>query len=895
MDPRGWITRTEYDARGEKIAQISPSGVTTRFRYDAAGQLTAVIDGNGNETQYGYDNAGHLISVTDAKGAVTRFTYDATGRQTSATDPLGRTTHRAYDAAGDLITVTDPSGQAQHLSYDADHKLIRWSADDGTEVSYTYDRLGRRTSMTDATGTTHYAYDGAGHLLRVTYPDGSVVSAAYDKAGQRTSLTYPDGLQAGYRYNLNGKLVALSDSRRGSAAYALDPDGRLLTEQLPDRLARRYHYEHGLLHRFTVVRDDHPVASTALTYDPDGRIRTERGDGRLREYGYDRVGQLVSVRHQESRPWPWEHREHEEHGEHGYWQDRDGVRFTYDAVGNRTARRYGEQETRYRYDAADQLIASEEHGLRTEYQYDTSGRLVEEITGDRRHAIDYDGFGRPVKATRTGQWPGHRIETTFNGDGLPTLLVTTNVDEREERERSASVGYLWSHDDIPQILTQRADPDLDDTEREEQGRLSADFTYGYGRTFATWEHGTRAFHQDLFGSTLRTEQTEAWAQAPRYEVFGAPRSERDEHRDEHRHENGDEHRHELPAPELPRFGYRGELAIGPFLDLRARVYDASRGRFLTRDPLIGESAERSSAGHPYAYAENDPLNNTDPLGLLVAAPAVTGVTSLAAASTTPVSRANATTTVQHAVLMAATSRGGNRTSLHNAARDSAKALLNRQMTATHGAGTIHTEFPIPSGTKKFRGPQAPPVGTNFGYADILFKRGTTAWIWEVKSAVSRGDAWALVVAAGEVVHYRNRYMQAFPGSTALPGDPMAAPVPVAGYAGYIVFSPGAPLTRLGAVVYRRAPVPRPRPASQPAPHPVPQPYPVVVPRPQPGPAPVSRPQPVPAPTGSPGIDWGGVAVGVGVTVVVGAVVVAAYATGVGEVATGIAALVSFAF
>ena len=44
--------------------------------------------------------------------------------------------------------------------------------------------------------------------------------------------------------------------------------------------------------------------------------------------------------------------------------------------------------------------------------------------------------------------------------------------------------------------------------------------------------------------------------------------------------------------------------------LRARYYDPSTGTFLSRDPLEPITAT------PYAYGNNDPLNTTDPSGLL---------------------------------------------------------------------------------------------------------------------------------------------------------------------------------------------------------------------------------------------------------------------------------------
>ena len=164
--------------------------------------------------------------------------------------------------------------------------------------------------MTDGTGTTRYGYDVAGRMTAITEPDGGVFALRYDPAGQRIALDYPDGLQLSYDYNSNGRLTRLHDSRAGDAVYAVDPDGRLLTEQLPGRLARRYHYEHGLLHRFAVSRDDELVTETELTRDPDGRIRAERTGDARHEYRFDPAGQLVHAISRDAAPGlPDEHAE----------------------------------------------------------------------------------------------------------------------------------------------------------------------------------------------------------------------------------------------------------------------------------------------------------------------------------------------------------------------------------------------------------------------------------------------------------------------------------------------------------------------------------------------------------------------------------------------------------
>jgi len=559
-DPRGGITRYAYNPRGEQTRSVSPGGAVRKLRYDAAGQLVAAEDPLGATTRYDYDDAGNLTALTDAKGAVWRSAYDKAGRQTSSTDPLGRTTKLTYNTLGGLTSITEPSGKKTRMERDSVGQLTRRIAADGNEVSFTYDGAGRRTSMSDATGATRYAYDPAGRLVKVTKPDGQVFSSRYDAAGQRLELDYPDGHTVNYRYDRNGRLVGLLDSKAGDAEYALDPDGRLLKEHLPKKWTREYEYDSTLLQAYSERRRGAPAEDTRFTRDADGRIARQADRGQTSTYAYDAAGQLVSAT-----------------GQRG-----GTVRATYDTVGNRTAITRAGVTTRLRYDAADQLVATDTGPHHVDYHYDPSGRLTKRVGHKDQLTIAYDGFGLPETTTHKRGGVKSTQRATYDGDDLLAKLDVARVPGNAPPQTSTT-RYAWSvGDEAPQILTQR-------------GEDAADFVYGYGRVFANTADDTAIFARDAHGSTIRTAQTKPWAQAMDYDVFGNPESAG------------------TPALSTPRFGYRSELAVGSQVYLRARTYDATVGRFTSRDPVATQPGQPDTISS-YAYANNDPVNASDPLG-----------------------------------------------------------------------------------------------------------------------------------------------------------------------------------------------------------------------------------------------------------------------------------------
>lgn len=120
---------------------------TWTHTYDVMDRLSERTDPLGRTETYAYDLGDNLTQFTDRKGQVTTYTYDALSRLTSVSYADGSTTTLAYDSLGRLMFLLDSGGGRIDLAYDNLNRVVRETTARGT-VAYTYDAIGRRTSMT---------------------------------------------------------------------------------------------------------------------------------------------------------------------------------------------------------------------------------------------------------------------------------------------------------------------------------------------------------------------------------------------------------------------------------------------------------------------------------------------------------------------------------------------------------------------------------------------------------------------------------------------------------------------------------------------------------------------------------------------------------------------------
>jgi YD repeat-containing protein len=203
------VIRYTFDGDSNVVAETNALGYTTSYTIDTANRqvtMTIPISGSGQNqvtatSSYSYDAAGEMLSSTDPLNNVYQYTYTARGFLASETDPLQTATVYNYDGVGDITskTITPHTGSAIYYTYSFDklHNLIGTTEEnlhlnttytrdadsrvtaiagynDGQgNISYTYDKLGRQLTQSDALSDTWtYAYDGVGNQTQITTPVG---------------------------------------------------------------------------------------------------------------------------------------------------------------------------------------------------------------------------------------------------------------------------------------------------------------------------------------------------------------------------------------------------------------------------------------------------------------------------------------------------------------------------------------------------------------------------------------------------------------------------------------------------------------------------------------------------------------------------------------------------
>jgi RHS repeat-associated protein/uncharacterized repeat protein (TIGR01451 family) len=340
-------TTFSYDALGRTTTTAYPDGSHETYSY--TGLRTATIDRNTHQkirendvfgrlvkveeytgvgtyslyatTGYEYDPRDLLKKVTDAAGNQTTITYNGFGRKTGMSDPDMGSWGYAYDTLGNLTGQTDARTCVTTVTYDELNRPTGKSySGPGAcattpALTYAYDvgdqGIGRRTGMTDGSGSTTWVYNALGQVTNQTNTvDGTAYpsSATNDAFGRPLTQTLPSGEVLNYGYNAMGALSSLSGTNTYLSNVHYSASGQVADQQLGNGLIQQSCYEANTL-RLAALRA-YPGAlqscsSTPLnarlnltnTYQPNGNI-SQIVDGTHSEtlnYAYDELDRLLGV------------------------------------------------------------------------------------------------------------------------------------------------------------------------------------------------------------------------------------------------------------------------------------------------------------------------------------------------------------------------------------------------------------------------------------------------------------------------------------------------------------------------------------------------------------------------------------------------------------------------
>ncbi len=250
-DPTSGVFSSTRDAAGRLLLLENPRLEQTSYTYDLNERLTQTGLANGGNEQRGYDIADRLTSVAnyDSLGSVqTAYSYvlDNVGNRTQMSDYVGAVTQYAYNQRDELLwegVVAAPlSWNSFTLAQWVAFTLAQWvdfvlNDVPSESVTYTYDNVGNRLTMTSSGAVTTYSYDGANQLQTSVAPGGAVTTYSYDGAGNLVGENVA-GAATSYIFDGPNRMTDVYPATGSDVTFVYDPDGRRVQKAVGAELTR---------------------------------------------------------------------------------------------------------------------------------------------------------------------------------------------------------------------------------------------------------------------------------------------------------------------------------------------------------------------------------------------------------------------------------------------------------------------------------------------------------------------------------------------------------------------------------------------------------------------------------------------------------------------------------
>ncbi|MER7673140.1 RHS repeat-associated core domain-containing protein [Kitasatospora sp. NPDC096128] len=672
-------TTTAYPG-ADRTDTTPPAGATpTSAVTDTRGRTTQLwqyktASATGNQadadvTSYTYTADGHLASHKDAAGNTWTRSYDPRGRETAATDPDTGASSKTYDGDGRLATTTDARGQTLAYTYDLLGRTTGTYSGSVTPANQltglTYDTVVKgqpatSTRYVNGAGGIAYtsavlAYDTAYHPTKTTItipgteigqgatPFTYTYQAAYNPisgalaSDNRSAVGDIAAETVTYTYDVNGPLRTYG--ALGGATYDLSSDwdaygrnirstmnpwgtqivvtntydestGRQLSQFVDKQTAstgavQQTTYAYNTAGQLTAVRTipDNTPSSTDLQcfgYDYLGRLTNAWTDtGTLTQAAQPTVGGIGSCNNTTPTSGAQAPLRTTVGGPAPYWQS-----YSYDLTGNRTqllqhdpsgdtTKDTTTNQTFPTFGTVNTPTTAPNTGGGTGGPHALTGTTTTAPTGTTGTSAQYDAAGNTTAVTDTSgtaalTWDSEKKLASYTKTGTagPTTYLYDAAGNQLIRRDPGKTTITLGNDELVYdkgtntVTGVRYYPIPGGTTLVRQGGKS---TYQIADPHGT---GNLAFDATTLAESRRPT-----------DPFGNPRGTQ-------------------PTTWAGDHGFVGgtkDDATG-LTNLGAREYQPTTGRFLNPDPILDPANPQQWNG--YAYSQNNPVNLSDPSGLI---------------------------------------------------------------------------------------------------------------------------------------------------------------------------------------------------------------------------------------------------------------------------------------
>ena len=505
-----------------------------------------------------------------------------------------------YDCNSNLTKTVDKNGNTLKNTYDNKNRLTERTAKEkktGKETvhTYRYNAYGDVAVQDD----TQFVYgDVSGQVTKettkLTKNKDVVKNYTYDSNGNKSTFSVKAGedtkLSLSYEYDGSSRLISVKDSEGNQAvSYTYDTEGSLSERQAANGLKTTYGYDYqNRLTSMTNETGKGVVSKYSSTYLKNGQKAEEvstvmdkngKSTKKTAAYTYDMLGRIT----RETKT------------------GREDISYTYDANNNRKQMTIGNKTTAYQYNKNDELLRTDTLHTDTEkndvviYKNDKNGNQLATVNRSEIPAEAKDTSYIDVDVTLGDNQLNDNVVNHYNALNQLTETLTKNYKvsftyDAEGLRTGKTVNgektvYVWDGDQVVMELSKG-------------GAVQKRYIRGNDLVYADKGENTEKTYYvtDMHGNVVQLlDESGNVTKTYEYDSFG------NEVKPEKKDENP--------------YRYCGEYYDKETEEvyLRARYYEPSVGRFITRDTYTGESNEPLSL-HLYTYCENDGVNAWDPSG-----------------------------------------------------------------------------------------------------------------------------------------------------------------------------------------------------------------------------------------------------------------------------------------